>query len=33
VSRLAALGWKAAIPLRQGLMNAYDDFLAGGGRF
>ena len=32
VSRLAALGWRAKIPLRQGLAMAYADFLAGGGR-
>jgi GDP-L-fucose synthase len=32
VSRLAALGWKAKTPLRQGLAAAYADFLAGGGR-
>jgi GDP-L-fucose synthase len=32
VSRLAALGWRAKVPLRQGLAAAYADFLAGGGR-
>jgi GDP-L-fucose synthase len=30
VSRLAALGWTAKTPLRQGLAAAYADFLAGG---
>ncbi len=29
---LAALGWRAQTPLRQGLTAAYADFLAGGGR-
>jgi len=33
VSRLAALGWRAQIPLREGLKAAYADFLAGGGRW
>ncbi|WP_035691837.1 GDP-L-fucose synthase [Azospirillum halopraeferens] len=33
VSRLAALGWRARTPLRDGLALAYADFLAGGGRF
>ena len=32
VSKLTALGWRANIPLRQGLAAAYADFLAGGGR-
>jgi GDP-L-fucose synthase len=32
VSRLAALGWKAKTPLRDGLADAYADFLHGGGR-
>jgi GDP-L-fucose synthase len=32
VSKLTALGWKAKIPLREGLKTAYADFLAGGGR-
>ncbi len=32
VSKLASLGWKAKIPLRQGLETAYADFLSGGGR-
>jgi GDP-L-fucose synthase len=32
VSRLTALGWKARTSLREGLMAAYADFLAGGGR-
>jgi GDP-L-fucose synthase len=32
VSKLAALGWRAKTPLRQGLAAAYADFLAGGGR-
>jgi GDP-L-fucose synthase len=32
VSKLAALGWRANMPLRQGLAAAYADFLAGGGR-
>jgi GDP-L-fucose synthase len=30
VSKLAALGWRARTPLRQGLMTAYADFLTGG---
>jgi len=33
VSKLSALGWRAKVPLRQGLAAAYADFLAGGGRF
>ena len=28
VSRLSALGWKARIPLKEGLARAYADFLA-----
>ncbi len=32
VSKLSALGWRAKIPLREGLATAYADFLAGGGR-
>lgn len=32
VSKLAALGWSARIPLREGLSAAYADFVAGGGR-
>jgi GDP-L-fucose synthase len=32
VGKLTALGWKAKIPLRQGLAAAYADFLSGGGR-
>ena len=32
VSRLTALGWRAATPLEDGLRLAYADFLAGGGR-
>ena len=32
VSRLAALGWKAKTPLREGLKAAYADFLAQGSR-
>ncbi len=32
VSRLTALGWKARTPLRKGLVEAYADFLGGGGR-
>jgi GDP-L-fucose synthase len=32
VSKLAQLGWRAKIPLRQGIAAAYADFLAGGGR-
>lgn len=31
-SRLAALGWQARTPLREGLERTYTDFLAGGGR-
>lgn len=31
VSRLSKLGWKAKIPMREGLADAYADFLAGGG--
>jgi nucleoside-diphosphate-sugar epimerase len=27
VSRLSALGWKAKMPLREGLAQAYADFL------
>ena len=30
VSKLAALGWRAKTPLREGLMSAYADFRAGG---
>src|SRR5262249_44436666 len=30
VSKLAALGWRAKTPLREGLMSAYADFLASG---
>jgi GDP-L-fucose synthase len=33
VSRLAALGWKASIPLREGLAAAYEDFLGGKSTF
>jgi len=33
VSKLEKLGWRAKIPLRQGLAAAYADFLAGGGRY
>jgi GDP-L-fucose synthase len=33
VSRLAALGWRAQAPLREGLKIAYADFLKGGGRW
>ena len=33
VSKLAALGWRAPTPLRQGLTVAYADFQNGGGRF
>jgi GDP-L-fucose synthase len=33
VSKLAALGWRARMSLRQGLAAAYADFLAGGGRY
>ena len=32
VSRLAALGWRAKTPLREGLVAAYADFLKGGAR-
>ncbi len=32
VTRLHALGWKAKMPLREGLARAYGDFLDGGGR-
>jgi GDP-L-fucose synthase len=32
VSKLAAIGWRARTPLRDGLLAAYSDFLAGGGR-
>ena len=32
VSKLAALGWRAKIPLREGLTAVYADFRAGGGR-
>jgi GDP-L-fucose synthase len=32
VSRLTALGWRAKTPLREGLAEAYADFVAGGGR-
>jgi GDP-L-fucose synthase len=32
VSALAALGWQARIPLREGMAMAYADFMAGGGR-
>jgi GDP-L-fucose synthase len=32
VSKMKALGWSAAIPLRDGLAAAYSDFLIGGGR-
>lgn len=32
VSRLTSLGWRARIPLREGLTAAYADFLAHGGR-
>lgn len=32
VSKLEALGWRAKIPLREGLAAAYADFLAGSGR-
>ena len=28
VSRLAALGWRASTPLREGIAHAYRDFLA-----
>ncbi len=31
-SKLAGLGWRARILLREGLAAAYADFLAGGGR-
>jgi GDP-L-fucose synthase len=33
VSKLAALGWRARTPLREGLALAYADFQDGGGRF
>jgi len=32
VSKLAQLGWRAKIPLREGIAAAYANFLAGGGR-
>jgi len=32
VSKIKALGWSPAIPLREGLAAAYADFLTGGGR-
>ena len=32
VSKLATLGWRPKIPLRQGIQAAYADYLAGGGR-
>jgi GDP-L-fucose synthase len=32
MSRLAALGWRAKTPLREGLRAAYADFVSGGGR-
>src|SRR5262249_54884254 len=32
VSKLAALGWRAKIGLREGIAAAYADFLRGGGR-
>jgi GDP-L-fucose synthase len=32
VSKLAAMGWTARIPLREGLAQTYADFLSGGGR-
>jgi GDP-L-fucose synthase len=32
VSKLARLGWRAKISLREGIAAAYSDFLAGGGR-
>src|SRR5262249_28239536 len=32
VSRLAALGWKAKVPLREGLSRAYADFQSRTGR-
>jgi GDP-L-fucose synthase len=32
-SKLQALGWRAKTPMRDGLADAYADFLAGGGRF
>jgi GDP-L-fucose synthase len=32
VSKLTQLGWRAKIPLREGIAAAYADFLAGGGR-
>jgi GDP-L-fucose synthase len=33
VSKLTSLGWHAKTPIREGLKNAYADFLAGGGRW
>ena len=33
VSKLTTLGWRAKIPLREGLEAMYRDFLTGGGRF
>jgi GDP-L-fucose synthase len=32
VSKMKAMGWKAMTPMRDGLRQAYDDFLRGGGR-
>ena len=32
VSKMSALGWKAFTSMREGLRQAYDDFLRGGGR-
>jgi GDP-L-fucose synthase len=32
VSKMKAMGWKAPTPMRDGLRQAYDDFLRGGGR-
>lgn len=32
VSRLNALGWRAKIPLKEGLAEMYRDFLTSGGR-
>jgi GDP-L-fucose synthase len=32
VSKLAQIGWRAKIPLREGIAAAYADFLVGGGR-
>lgn len=32
VSKLSALGWRAKVPLHEGIAAAYADFLAGGGR-